>query len=33
MEYMNDKVAFPIRYKLQPVKEGEYPQHEDQVWA
>ena len=33
MEYMNDKVAFPIRYTLQPVKEGEYPQHEDQVWA
>lgn len=33
MEYMNDKVAFPIRYTLRPVKEGEYPQHEDQVWA
>ena len=33
MEYMNDKVAFPIRYTLQPVKEGEHPHHEDQVWA
>src|SRR5262249_51455975 len=33
MEYMNDKVAFQIRYTLQPVKEGEYSHHNDQVWA
>ena len=33
MEYMNDDVAFSIRYTLQPVKEGEYPHFEDQVWA
>jgi glycosyltransferase involved in cell wall biosynthesis len=33
MEYMNDKVAFPVGYTLQPVNEGEYPHYENQVWA
>ena len=33
MEYMHEGVAFPVRYVLQPVKEGEYPHFENQVWA
>ncbi len=33
MEFMNDRVAFPIRYSLQPLKEGEYLHFEDQFWA
>jgi glycosyltransferase involved in cell wall biosynthesis len=33
MEYMNGKVAFPVDYVLRSVNEGEYPHHEDQVWA
>jgi glycosyltransferase involved in cell wall biosynthesis len=33
MEYMREGVAFPVRYSLQAVKEGEYPHFENQVWA
>jgi glycosyltransferase involved in cell wall biosynthesis len=33
MEYMNADNSFPIRYKLAPVKAGEYPAPEDQLWA
>jgi glycosyltransferase involved in cell wall biosynthesis len=33
MEYMNDRVAFPVDFILRSVNEGEYPEHEDQVWA
>lgn len=33
MEYMNERVAFPIRYMLQAVKKDEYLEFEDQVWA
>ena len=33
MEYMTGENSFPIRYKLVPVREGEYWLFEDQVWA
>jgi glycosyltransferase involved in cell wall biosynthesis len=33
MEYMNADNSFPIRYKLVPVREGEFPAFADQVWA
>lgn len=33
MEYMTTENSFPIRYKLVPVREGEYWLFEDQVWA
>lgn len=33
MEYMHEGVAFPVRYSLQPVRDGEYPHFENQVWA
>jgi glycosyltransferase involved in cell wall biosynthesis len=33
MEYMNTENSFPIRYRLVPVREGEFPAYEDQVWA
>ena len=33
MEYMNPEVSCPVDYSLIPVREGEYPHGEDQVWA
>jgi glycosyltransferase involved in cell wall biosynthesis len=33
MEYMNAENSFPIRYELVPVREGEFPVFEGQVWA
>ena len=33
MEYMNAENSFPIRYRLVPVREGEYRIFEGQVWA
>ena len=33
MEYMNHEVSFPVAYRLIPVKEGEYPHWQDQLWA
>ena len=33
MEYMDERTAFPVRYTLRPVREGEYPHFENQVWA
>jgi len=32
-DYMNSQNSFPVKYTLRAVMEGEYPQHEDQVWA
>lgn len=33
MEFMNPDVSFPVAYNLIPLKEGEYPHWENQVWA
>lgn len=33
MEYMTPRVSFPVAYRLVPVRAGEYPAHEGQVWA
>jgi hypothetical protein len=33
MDYMNEDVAIPIGYSLRAVREGEYPEFEEQVWA
>jgi glycosyltransferase involved in cell wall biosynthesis len=33
MEYMSAAVAFPIGYRLVPVKPGEYPHDNGQFWA
>jgi glycosyltransferase involved in cell wall biosynthesis len=33
MEYMNDKVAFPVAYNLVPVRPGEFRYWQNQVWA
>ena len=33
MDYMSEKTAFPVRYALRPVLEGEYLHYENQVWA
>lgn len=33
MDFMVPEASFGVDYKLIPVLEGEYPHHEDQVWA
>lgn len=33
MDFMTQDVALCVDYKLIPVESGEYPHHEDQVWA
>lgn len=33
MDFMNEEVALCVDYSLVPVKDGEYPHYEDQVWA
>lgn len=33
MDFMNPQVSYAIDYQLIPVKEGEYPHYENQVWA
>lgn len=33
MDFMNTDVAFNVGYKLVPLVEGDYPHHQDQVWA
>jgi len=33
MDFMTPKVSYPLDYTLVPLKEGEYPHYEDQVWA
>lgn len=33
MDYMAPEVSFGVDYQLVPVREGEYPHHENQVWA
>lgn len=33
MEYMQPGVSFPVHFNLVPVKPGEYPHYEGQVWA
>jgi glycosyltransferase involved in cell wall biosynthesis len=32
-DYLNDHVGFPVRFDLVPVRPGDYPQHEGQLWA
>jgi glycosyltransferase involved in cell wall biosynthesis len=32
-EFLNDTTGYPVGYQLVPVREGEYPFHEGQVWA
>ena len=32
-EFLNDATGYPVGYQLVPVREGEYPFHEGQVWA
>ena len=32
-DYMDERTAFPVRYALRPVREGEYPHFENQLWA
>jgi len=33
MQYMEPDVSFPVRFRLVPVKPGEYPEFDNQVWA
>ena len=33
MQYMNPDVSFPVRFRLVPVRPGEYPAFENQLWA
>jgi glycosyltransferase involved in cell wall biosynthesis len=33
MQYMKPDVSFPVRFRLVPVKPGEYPEFENQLWA
>lgn len=33
MDYMSEDVAFPVGFSLRAVREGEYPEFEDQAWA
>lgn len=33
MDFMNAEVALCVDYQLVPVQDGEYPHHEEQVWA
>lgn len=33
MDYMAPEVSFGVDYQLVPVREGEYPHHENQLWA
>ena len=32
-EFLTDATGYPVGYQLVPVREGEYPFHEGQVWA
>lgn len=32
-EFVSDATGYPVGYELVPVREGEYPFHEGQVWA
>jgi glycosyltransferase involved in cell wall biosynthesis len=32
-EFVSDATGYPVAYELVPVREGEYPFHEGQVWA
>ena len=32
-DFLNAETGFPVPYRLVPVKAGEYPDHEGQVWA
>lgn len=32
-DFLSDKVGYPVPYNLVPVKSGEYPEAEGQVWA
>lgn len=33
MDFMNPEVSFPVNYSLIPLKTGEYPHYENQIWA
>ncbi len=33
MDFMTPEVSYPLDYRLIPLKEGEYPHFENQVWA
>lgn len=33
MEYMSERTAFPVRYALRPLNDGEYLHFENQFWA
>jgi len=33
LDFMSDETGFPVDYTLIPVEAGQYPHHEDNVWA
>ena len=32
-DFLSEETGFPVSYRLIPVRSGEYPEHEGQVWA